>query len=49
VEYPVEETIARTEASCLPEKAKEMLRECYRYGRLSRPLLAHDVSDEDET
>ncbi|WP_435015482.1 metallophosphoesterase family protein [Tundrisphaera sp. TA3] len=37
VAYPVEETIARLEASPLPEKAKEMFRECFRTGRLPRP------------
>ena len=37
VAYPVEETIARVEASPLPERAKEMFRECYRLGRLTRP------------
>src|SRR5437588_2709805 len=34
VAYPIEESIARVDASPLPEKAKEMLRECYRYGKL---------------
>jgi putative phosphoesterase len=48
VAYPIEETIARLEASRLPEKAKEMFRECYRQGRLTRALYSQDVQDEDE-
>ena len=40
VEYPIEETIARLDASPLPEPAKAMLRQCYRNGRLG-PLEAH--------
>ena len=48
VAYPVEETIARLEASSLPEKAKEMLREVYQYGRLSRPLPSTGSDPEDE-
>jgi len=34
VDYPVEETIATLNASKLPDKAKEMLTEVYRKGRL---------------
>jgi len=49
VDYPVEETIARIEATNLPEKAKEMFRDCYRKGKLSRPLLAYNDPDEDAT
>lgn len=37
VTYPVEETIARIDASPLPDRAKEMFRECLRTGRLPRP------------
>ena len=37
VAYPVEETVARLEASDLPDQAKLMLSECYRNGRLNRP------------
>ena len=36
VAYPIEETIARLEATDLPDQAKAMLRECYRNGRLGR-------------
>ena len=36
VEYPIEETIARLEASGLPDQAKAMLAACYRNGRLGR-------------
>ena len=36
VEYPVEETIARIDASLLPDRAKQMFRDCYRTGRLNR-------------
>ncbi len=34
VTYPIEETIARLEASNLPDQAKAMFRGCYRNGRL---------------
>ena len=37
VAYPIEETVARVECSALPDRAKAMLRECYRNGRLSSP------------
>jgi putative phosphoesterase len=48
IEYPIEETIARLGASSLPEKAKEMLAECYRFGRLTRQVPAAGTSGEDE-
>ena len=48
VAYPFEETIARLQASPLPDQAKEMLAECYRNGRLSRPLIEHGSRDEDD-
>ena len=38
VAYPVEETIARLDASTLPDRAKQMFRECLRTGRLPRVL-----------
>jgi hypothetical protein len=38
VAYPVEETIARLDASPLPDRAKEMFRECYRLGRLNKTI-----------
>ncbi len=38
VEYPVEATVARVDASPLPDRAKQMLRESYRVGRISRGL-----------
>ena len=49
VAYPVEETIARVQALDLPARAKEMLRECYRSGRLTRtpPPEGLDGQDED--
>jgi len=34
VEYPLEETIARIEASSVPAKAKQVLAHCLRFGRL---------------
>ena len=37
VAYPVEETIARLDATPLPDQARAMLRDCYRHGRLGRP------------
>ncbi len=48
IEYPVEETISRVDASNLPEKAKEMLREAYRYGRLNRLSRSAETEPEDE-
>ena len=49
VAYPIEQTIAQLEASSLPEKAKEMFRECYRHGRLSKsfPLPESEVDLEE--
>jgi putative phosphoesterase len=48
IEYPVEETIARLDASKLPEKAKEMLRESYRNGRLNKSSPTAELSPEEE-
>jgi putative phosphoesterase len=48
VEYPVEETISRLDATDLPEKAKEMLREAYRFGRLNKQHRAAEAMPEDE-
>jgi diadenosine tetraphosphatase ApaH/serine/threonine PP2A family protein phosphatase len=48
VAYPVEETISRLDATSLPEKAKEMFREVYRFGRLTRPFPAFGTESEDE-
>lgn len=46
VAYPVEETIQRLEATRLPDRAKAMLAECLRTGRLSgtSPLAAANGS-----
>jgi putative phosphoesterase len=44
VEYPVEETIARVDATDLPERAKELLRHAFRVGRLPEALPA-DIED----
>ena len=46
VEYPVEETIARIEASPLPDRAKQMFRDCYRTGRLHRPSREDEPEEE---
>jgi putative phosphoesterase len=35
VEYPIEETVARIQSSDLPDRAKQMLIESYRVGRIS--------------
>jgi putative phosphoesterase len=48
VAYPVEQTIARTEATDIPDRAKEMFRECYRHGRLVRPAPPNEDQDEGE-
>jgi putative phosphoesterase len=45
VEYPVEETIARIEASCWPERAKQMMSLCLRNGRLPESALAVEDSE----
>ena len=34
VKYPIEETIARLEASPVPERAKQLFSECLRLGKL---------------
>jgi diadenosine tetraphosphatase ApaH/serine/threonine PP2A family protein phosphatase len=51
VEYPVDETIARVEASALPERAKQILRQSLRLGRLPGPDSGIEIetesSDED--
>ncbi len=45
VAYPVEETIARIDATPLPDRAKHLMRHCLRSGRLpdSRGLHVEDV------
>ncbi len=48
VEYPVEETIARLDASPLPDRAKQMFRECYRMGKLGRTLPGSGPEHEPE-
>ncbi len=48
VEYPVEETIARIEASPLPPRAREMLAEAYRLGRISRALSRPGEPDAED-
>jgi hypothetical protein len=37
IAYPIEETVAHLEATRLPERAKQMYRECLRLGRLPHP------------
>ncbi len=44
VEYPIEETVARVEATDLPERAKELLRHAFRAGRLP-DALPPDIED----
>jgi putative phosphoesterase len=48
VPYPVEETIARVDALELPDKAKEMLRNVYRYARLSKQPPIAEIAPGDE-
>jgi putative phosphoesterase len=50
VAYPVEETIARVEASALPERAKQILRQSLRLGRLpgSDPGIEIEPEPDDE-
>ena len=48
VEYPIEETIARVEALPLPARAREMLSESYRLGRISRALSRRDEPEAEE-
>jgi putative phosphoesterase len=48
VEYPVEETIARVEASALPERAKQILRQSLRLGRLPGPDSGIEIESEAE-
>ena len=45
VPYPIEETIARLEASELPDQAKAMFRECYRNGRLNSTTKFEGTGD----
>lgn len=47
VDYPVEETIARLEASDLPERAKRLAAESLRSGRLSRETIAAEAGPDD--
>jgi putative phosphoesterase len=45
VEYPVEETVARIEATALPDRAKQLLAEALRNGRLpGAPLTSAEAS-----
>ena len=44
VAYPIDETIARVEASGLPPRAKQMLCECFRLGRLPSPATGGGAS-----
>jgi putative phosphoesterase len=37
IAYPIEETVAHLDATRLPERAKQMYRECLRLGRLPHP------------
>jgi putative phosphoesterase len=48
VEYPVEETIARIEASPLPERAKLILKQSLRLGRLPEPDSDAEAEPRDE-
>jgi putative phosphoesterase len=45
VEYPVEETIARLEATSVPDRAKQIFSQCLRLGRL--PEIAPEVLGND--
>jgi hypothetical protein len=45
VEYPIEETIARLEASPVPDRAKQIFGECLRLGRL--PELAPETFGDE--
>jgi predicted phosphodiesterase len=45
VEYPVEETVARVEASAIPERAKQLLTHCLRTGRLPGSANGIDVPE----
>jgi len=49
VAYPIDQVIARVEASPLPERAKEMLRHSFRLGRLTdaEPEPGSDLASED--
>jgi putative phosphoesterase len=49
ISYPVEETVARIDASDLPEKAKELLRDAYRFGRLTKFHRPAEAGPEEET
>jgi putative phosphoesterase len=48
VEYPVEETIARIESGDLPARAKALLAQCLRTGKLSDPLCPGNGSGNGE-
>jgi putative phosphoesterase len=47
VAYPVEETLERVEASPMPEKAKQLLAQCLRLGRMPGASES-GIEDEDE-
>ena len=49
VAYPIDQVIARVEASPLPERAKELLRHSFRLGRLTdaEPVPDPDHASED--
>jgi len=47
VAYPIDETLARVEASPLPEKAKRLYAECLRLGRMPSPSGAWADGDGD--
>ena len=48
VEYPVEETIKGIEALPLPDRAKEMFRDCYVHGRMNKSLKNPEHDGEEE-
>ena len=49
VEYPIEETIARVEATPLPERAKQLVGACLRLGRMPpRPAGVPDADPADD-
>lgn len=45
VEYPVEDAVARIETSPLPDRAKQLMSHCLRYGKLPEPepALAYET------
>jgi putative phosphoesterase len=48
VAYPVEETVAQIEASPLPERAKQLLTHCARFGRLPDSTPDTDANGDAE-